>query len=243
MTEKVKKLSYIIIHLVLIAVLFVIYLANTERFMYFLPSILIIAGIYIAAQIYLALVTKLLGTNLKSIEWIKRNRKKIFILFFLPIGGILAPAGEELIFRAPVIIFFEGISYSAWLVILFSAFLFAISHYFWTEEKFVGFFLEKERFKTETDNLEFEVKRILQSKEKEIRNKKIANICFAFLMGIISGYCGVLYQSIWVSVGIHAIWNLFFAPALEIVVLIIYFFVYAILCLSDVVKYKILRRK
>lgn len=47
----------------------------------------------------------------------------------------------------------------------------------------------------------------LEREKRDIR-KKILNVVSTFLLSILAGYFGIKYQSIWLSVGIHAMCNL-----------------------------------
>ena len=86
----------------------------TERMVQFLPSILTLMGIAALAYVYLKLVTRWLGENLKSIEWCKKNRLKVAFLIGMPTFNIWAPVSEELVCRVPLIIAFSYVSRNAW---------------------------------------------------------------------------------------------------------------------------------
>lgn len=179
-----------------------------ERILLFLPSILIIGGIAIITYVYLKWITKKLGNNLKSVSWIEKNKLKISLLISSPSVYILAPAWEELVFRAPLIIAFGELSSVAWCGIIASSILFSLLHWFGNKVSMFEIFDAKENGENESDNLKDESTRLSLTMRKQIKLKKILHVLFTIPIGIISGYLGVKYQSIWICVGIHSLWNL-----------------------------------
>jgi len=228
MTERTEGL--LIVLLMLIVIIFtviiytIIYLISTERFMQFLPSVIIIFSIAVVTLAHLFLIEKLLGSRLKSIDWLNKNKRKIFFLFFVPAFYVLPPTLEELIFRGPLIIVFGTLSFSAWIAILFSAFLFAAFHYFGVASRINLFDIlsEKEKGNIETDDIEAEEKKLAKTQSKKIKIRRIINISVSFPLGIFSGYCGIVYQSIWLSVVVHFIYNILAPIILWIIIAIVF---------------------
>ncbi len=164
-----------------------------ERIYAFLPSILIIVCIAGTTLLYNKLITKRLGEdNLKINEWVKNNKWKAFSSF-APVIYIGTPAIEELIFRAPLVIIFNTMSLSAWCGILISGGLFALLHW-------------RDGIKFVVNGFSFSFS-IFSNKEERTWIEGVNTLC-VLILGILTGYYGIKYQSIWVSVGIHALWNL-----------------------------------
>ncbi len=175
----------------------------------FLPSISIISFITAFMLIYLKLIFKHFGDNFKSVEWQKNNKWKVAWLFASPGQYLAAPVAEELIFRAPIIVAFSTISSSAWYGIWVSAVLFAVIHWFGPKISAEELILEQEKHKNITDDVVTEAKRISQKASGRVLLVRFAHTICVLPLGILAGYYGIKYQSIWVSCGIHATWNIF----------------------------------
>lgn len=179
-----------------------------ERIYAFLPSILIIACIAGATFLYLKLVIKRFGDNFKSVEWHRENKRKVIWTVSIPLILIYGPSLEELIFRAPLIIAFSEMSSFAWYGVFASSGIFALLHWFGKKIWLPEVFSAREKNEHETDSIKEEVKRLHQKAGKEIIVRKALSVVFSLLVGILAGYYGIKYQSIWVSFGIHLVWNL-----------------------------------
>ena len=179
-----------------------------ERILLFLPSILIIGGIAIITYAYLKWITKKFGDDLKSVSWIKENKLKISLLIGAPNAYIFAPALEELVFRVPLIIAFGELSPVAWYGIVASSILFSLLHWFGSKISMFDIFVAEENGENESDNLEDESTRLSLTMKKQIKLRKVLNVLCTIPVGILSGYLGIKYQSIWICVVIHSLWNL-----------------------------------
>jgi membrane protease YdiL (CAAX protease family) len=181
-----------------------------ERVYVFLPSILILVGLAIVSRIYLKLVTDRFKKDLNSIKWCKENTLKLVLMLTLPTLCVYAPALEELIFRAPLVVAFKALSPVAWHWIIVSSALFAATHWFGRKITIDDVLLaEKENNGLPTDNVDEEMKRLdqLQGKKKRII-KKISHVIFTFLLAILAGYYSIKLQSVWIAFGIHSGWNI-----------------------------------
>lgn len=180
-----------------------------ERISYFLPSILIILAIALATFVYFKLINKRLDLKSRNLEWYRQNRWKVSFLVGIPAINVLAPTAEELIFRAPIIVIFSSLTCGAWVGIIVSAVIFAITH--WWGNKFS--FKEineaaKGESQAQADDLTTAIKHLEESKAKELKIRRLLHVGVTFILGILFGYFGIKYQSIWLCVGIHAAWNL-----------------------------------
>ena|SRR3989344_3700349 len=192
-----------------------------DRIMQFLPSILVIASIAISTFIYLKVVIKKIGPAWKSVEWHSKNKWKVIWLVGAPAVNVWAPTAEELIFRAPIIIAFGTMSSSAWIGILISSAVFGAIHWFGKKINILEILSEKEAGNIKTDNLDTELSELEATQSKRVRIQRIAHVFTTMPLGVLSGYYGIKYQSIWVSVSIHAIWNLVMPIILPLFVLIV----------------------
>lgn len=179
-----------------------------EKFYAFLPSLLIIACIAGAAFLCVKLATRRFGTNLKSVEWNKKNRFKVALTIGLPSILIFAPTAEELIFRAPLIIVFGSMSPVAWYALLVSSAIFSLIHWFRKVWLVPNLSSAKECTECESDDMAAEVNRLQKKNKKTVVVMKVASLIFTLFAGLLFGYLGITYQSIWLCVGLHAVWNL-----------------------------------
>lgn len=193
----------------------------TERFFQFLPSITVLMSIALVTFVYLRLVSKKFKERMKSIEWCKENHWKIIWLIGVPLQHIWAPVAEELVFRAPLIVLFSSISGNAWRGIWISSILFSLVHYFGKKIALFEVLSAKEKGDTKTDSLEAEISDIQKKESKRVRIRKFLHPVAVFPLGVLSGYYGVKYQSIWTSVGIHFVWNLIMPIIIVLLILIV----------------------
>lgn len=191
-----------------------------ERIYAFLPSVLIIAAIAGATLLYLKWVIKRFGDNFKSVEWLKKNQWKVVWTVGTPLTNVWAPAVEELIFRAPLIIAFSAMSSVAWYGVFASSGLFALSHWFGKKIWMQDILSAKENGNHKSDDVVAEVDRIHTEEGKMILVRKILHIVFTLPLGILAGYYGIKYQSVWVAFGIHSVWNLIMPAVLPILMLL-----------------------
>jgi membrane protease YdiL (CAAX protease family) len=100
-----------------------------ERIFLFFPSVFTLVCIAIITRVYLRLIFKHYEENLKGVEWQQKNKRRVAWMIDKPTNFIWAPIYEELMFRAPLIIVFDTISYLAWCGIVVSACLFSVKHW------------------------------------------------------------------------------------------------------------------
>ena len=191
-----------------------------ERIYAFLPSVLIIAVIGGATFLYLKWVVKRFGDNFKSVEWHKQNQWKVTWTVGTPLINVWAPAVEELIFRAPLIIAFSAISSVAWYGVFASSGLFALLHWFGKKIWIPEILSAKENGNHKSDDMEAEINRLHMEEGKMIMVYKVLHVVFALPVGILAGYYGIKYQSVWVAFGIHSVWNLIMPTVLLILMLL-----------------------
>lgn len=191
---------------------------HVERIYAFLPSILILAVIAGATSLYLKWITKRFGDNLKSVEWLTNNQWKAFWAIGMPGANVGGPAVEELIFRAPLIIAFSAMSSVAWYGVFASSTVFALLH--WPGKKILmpDILSTKENGDHKSDDIEAEIHRLHTENGEMILRRKMFHVIFAFPVGILTGYYGIKYQSVWVAFGIHSAWNFVMPIVLPILV-------------------------
>lgn len=191
-----------------------------EKIYAFLPSVLIIACIAGAMLLYLKWIIKRFGDNFKSVEWHKKNQWKVIWIVGTPLTNVWAPAVEELIFRAPLIIAFSATSSVAWYGVFASSGLFALMHWFGKKIWMPDILFARENDDHKTDDVMAEMDRLYTEEGKMIIVRKVLNVIFSLLLGILAGYYGIKYQSIWVAFGIHSAWNFIMPAVLPLLVLL-----------------------
>jgi len=191
-----------------------------ERIYAFLPSIVTLACIAVTTRLYLWWVVKRFGKNFKSVNWHKKNELRVVSMFGTPLVYVFAPALEELIFRAPIIVAFSTVSSVAWYGIFVSSGLFALAHWrgkkVWMSEILSG--------NHKSDDVAEEMNRFHAEAGKMIMARKAFQVTVTLFLGILAGYYGIKYQSIWVAFGIHVAWNIV-APTAFIVLVYLGLFV------------------
>jgi len=165
-------------------------------------------------------IGKRYGDNFKSVEWLKENHGRVAWTVGSPHQYVLAPTIEELVFRAPLIIAFSTMSSGAWYGVLVSGALFALVHWFGKKILLSEVVSAKEKGSHESDDIAMEIGRLHTKEGKMIRVRKVLSVVLTFPLGILAGYYGIVYQSIWVAVGIHAAWNIFMPIVLQIIFLV-----------------------
>lgn len=191
-----------------------------ERIYAFLPSVLAIACIAGGTLLYVKWIIKRFGDNFKSIEWHQKNKWKVIWTVGTPLENIFAPAAEELIFRAPLIIAFDVMSSMAWYGVLLSSGLFASMHWFGQKIKIWEILSAKENGDHMSDDVTAESDRLYTEEGTMIMVRKALHVIFTLPLGILAGYYGIKYQSVWVAFGIHVAWNLVMPIVLPILVLL-----------------------
>lgn len=209
-----------------------------ERIYVFLPSILIIACIAGVTLLYLKLIVKRFGDSFKSVEWHEKNKQKVAWVVGAPFINIWAPAVEELIFRAPLVIAFSAMSSFAWYGILSSSALFALTHWVGKKIWIPEILSARENGEHKFDDLKTEVNRLHQEAGKKIIVRKVLHVILTLFLGILAGYYGIKYQSIWVSFGIHSAWNLIMPVVLPLFTILGMLVLLGITSLCDIVRWK-----
>ena len=204
-----------------------------ERFMGLLPSIVVLCIIAVSFSIFLRIIeSRWFGKESQKdntvwlYQWAKSNKKKGLLLYCLPALSISTPSREELIFRAPLLVFFGTVSGLAWLGIIASAIVFSLMHFISPANKSIlktTRIIERECLGEELDPEGDENEE--EDKKKTIRKVKMIRGVNSFIFGVLIGYLGVRYQSLWLCVGIHAGWNLVVPIVLPILILIFAFVV------------------
>lgn len=191
-----------------------------ERIYVFLPSVLVIVCIAGATLLYLKWVIKRFGDNFKSVEWHKKNQRKVVWTVGTPMINVWEPAVEELIFRAPLIIAFGTMSSVAWYGVFASSVLFALSHWFGKKIWIPEILSAKENGNHKSDDMVAEMNRLHAEEGKMIMVRKVLHVVFTLPLGILAGYYGIKYQSVWVAFGIHSVWNLIMPAVLPFLMLL-----------------------
>jgi len=209
-----------------------------ERMYVFLPSVLIIACIAGVAFLCAKLFIKRFGDNFKSVEWHEKNQWRVAWTVSTPLINVWAPAVEEIIFRAPLIIAFSAISSFAWYGIFASSGLFALIHWFGKKIWMPEILSAREKDNQASDDVVAEVNRLHTEKGKTIIIRKVFHVVFAFPLAILAGYYGIKYQSVWVAFSIHLVWNLFMPIVSMLFTLLVMFVVLGASSLWDRVRWK-----
>ncbi len=191
-----------------------------ERIYAFLPSVLVMACIAGVTFLYVKWVIKRFGDNFKSVEWHEKNQRKVIWAVGTPLAHVWAPAVEELIFRAPLIIAFGAMSSVAWYGVFASSGLFALSHWFGKKIWMPDILSARENGNHKTDDVVAEANRLHAEEGKMIMVRKVLHVVFTLPLGILAGYYGIKYQSIWVAFGIHSVWNLVMPIVVSILMLL-----------------------
>ncbi len=187
-----------------------------ERFFLFLPSVLIIASIGVIALLFARYHYKKFKEHLQDAEWLEKNQLKLSIWFGTPVVNIVAPTLEELIFRAPLVIAFSALTAEAWIGIVISTILFGLMHFPGSKIEFSE--LVSLTRKSNKDEIDGAVLTYQAENRGKLLFRKCLHVVLTAILGLLAGYYGVLYQSIWVAVGIHAAWNLFMPVLIPILV-------------------------
>lgn len=194
-----------------------------ERLQNLSLQVLIIGLSILVLKVYLKILTNWIKKQpYDNIEWLKQNRMKLYFLVNVPLTLILAPTFEEFFFRLPLIVIFGDVSGNAWLGILVSAVLFGAIHYLNPSTFYVGSqILDAGKDRGQGAKFNDVAKEIVTKEKKTILWAKLSQVVTTFFLGLISGYYGIKYQSLFVSVGLHAAWNLFMPFILMIIAIIV----------------------
>lgn len=213
-----------------------------ERIGQFLPSLVLLGSITAALQIYQMVMRRRWKKELDSIAWWKASRKEAFWRLSGPEIYFLMPLREELVFRAPLIIAFGFLSSYAWIAVLLIGTVFAVTHSLGKKLTISEVLREHKERQIETDSLKETVSFLEGVMKKEIRIRRLLQPLFIFPLGILTGYYGIQYQSLWLVVGIHVLWNLLFPILFPILFPAAMFMVGALIDLC-VLPWKLLRER
>lgn len=179
-----------------------------ERFSTFLPSMLVLLGIAAVVRLYTYLVIKRWGNLIESVEWRKKNTFKAYLLVGLPVVCLYAPALEEVIFRAPLLILFNGLSPAAWYGIVIASVIFSVCHWFGQKFTLTDVMEDKKEGELPTGPVTEEIRELAKKEPKRALRRKIYHVIGTFPAGIFLGYFAIKSQSLWVAAGLHSLWNL-----------------------------------
>ncbi len=203
-----------------------------EKFLVFLPTFLLLLITGVAVRIWVIIKIKQTKNNYPNFwraSWIRKNQKLFFkkwLVSYFPSHFIGAPALEELLFRAPLLIYFDGLSVKAWLWIFLTSIIFGLVHfprYWWKTRKIPRtteeIILDREKIKQ--DVRLSNSKRKFDSLEQELQHNRFyissqirAGLKVAISTiphGILLSYLALMYQSIILPVIVHAGINLYAA--------------------------------
>jgi len=159
------------------------------RIIHFLPEVIVLLIIFAAALLYATLCkSKIEKAEEEKILSEQELDLKVFMHIMLPQVLITGPILEELIFRLPLIIMFERITWFSIVGAVISAFLFSFSH-----------LLSSIHF------LEDNISSIFQRK---MSADKIETSIQTMFYGFIFGFYGIEFQSIAYCAIIHSFLNL-----------------------------------
>lgn len=194
-----------------------------DRFYTFLPSILALTLIWCISFLIWRTYKRCYGVDtINSKKWLRKNKWKTSFMAIM-LSCVSAPAAEELIFRAPIIIMFDQMSSAALYGIYVSSALFALVHLHGNTTLVTQIRIDEEG---QSDDVRIELKRLLREKKRTAVIGKIIKVIVTFPMGILFGYYGIKYQSLWVSFGAHSAWNFFMPLVIVLVIGIISVVVY-----------------
>lgn len=192
-----------------------------ERIRLFLPSVVIVASIAGILFLYLTWFRRRYREESNSIAWTSKHKWRLAFQVAIPSVAIFAPTLEELIFRAPIIIAFRSMTTYAWCGVVASSSLFAAMHWFGEKVDASELFEALKNKTLESDDAKKETERLQTKQGTKIRRRRIEHVVVAFLAGLVLGYAGIRSQSLWVSVGLHAAWNLL-DPFVSILITLIF---------------------
>ncbi len=188
-----------------------------DRINLFLPSIVSLTLVGYATHLYLKWIRNRWHKRLSSIDWRNQNQNRVDWLINMPNAWILAPIQEELIFRSVVIIAFTNISIGAWIGITISAILFGLMHWRGSKIPLSEIIWAKNLGKITSDDEKASVVEWARHiGSSEITRRKLRHVLSATCHGMILGYCGVAFQSLFICVIVHSALNALIIPFLSI---------------------------
>lgn len=198
-----------------------------ERIDAFLPSIVILALVGMVTLGYVRFNIRRWGTSFKSVAWHEEHQSQVLWKVAVPLTYVSAPAIEEVLFRAPLIIAFPQISADAWPWLLASSAVFGSVHWFRRLVDPECLFEARKNGTNQSDDVKSEVRRIWAEFGIIGRMQQVFGVVIVSFGGLLFGYYGITHQSVWVAYGMHAAWNLF-APFVLIILVLFAGLVYAV---------------
>ncbi len=192
-----------------------------DRFTALLAEFAVVYWVAIVSLLYIKRIRAHWGEdNLDSLKWLMLNMRKYYRWNWLPLALVLAPASEELLFRAPIVFLFEDLSPLAWYGVLASGLVFGLTH--WSGNKISLNLLVKEwqADRHTSDSVSKELKRLAEERLKAVLALRTFHVLTASALGVVAGYYGILCQSLFVSVGIHAVSNLVLPTIFRVITII-----------------------
>lgn len=143
-------------------------------------------------------------------QWFESHKRRV--LFFVGFPAIMMLAlGEELVFRAPLILAFESWNREAWPWVALSSIVFGLIHY--GDHMFAAMrtWSSGESVKDETGAEINDYRKRLQIVKGSMvvpRVARIARMCVTGCTGFGFAYVGITWQSIYLAAGTHFVWNI-----------------------------------
>lgn len=173
-----------------------------------LTSILEVMCLVLLSFAYIKKTQKKYGEKLDSVQWTAKHIIARMKLDTMTVS-VCSPAVEEVLFRAPLIIMFSSLSSNAWYGIILSSALFSLLHL--PKLKIANIYTilaEWQKGNLESDSVKQESARLLSEQKVSTSKDKIIQLVVTFCLGVMFSYIGIVYQSLWLCVTVHAIWNL-----------------------------------
>ena len=182
-------------------------------------SILEVMCLVLLSFAYIKKTQKKYGEKLDSVQWNAEHIGTRMKLDTVTVS-ICSPAVEELIFRAPLIIMFHALSSEAWYGIIILSILFSVLHL--PKLKNTSIYVVLAEWKKGTllsDSVNQESTRLLSEQKRSTNKDKTVQLLVAFCLGVIFSLIGIVYQSLWLCVIVHIIWNLVGAELLAKIII------------------------
>jgi len=168
----------------------------------------LLGGVLIAL-LALRIVPRKIGVEkFNDVGWVRKNKWKIIFFLSFPVVVIVGPVLEETIFRAPLIIFFGSLTPMAWVGVIVSSLLFALSHAYNLPSLLLSEKIFRDKGVNESEKVAQVVENIKKENKSEIKAYRIVLIIVTFVLGMVAGWLGVKYQSIYPCLILHVGWNL-----------------------------------
>lgn len=169
-----------------------------------LPLVILLIFIIAIWAIYTRIVTKqtVQGKSYKQLS--NKRRKKLALSIGLPTLLLGGPALEEIVFRLPLILFFQDLNAAAWYTIGISSIIFGMTHHkigVRTADKILNTDTVREHMKVLSSKDQRQAQRFVQI------GMKMQVVLQTTLLGVIFGFFAVETQSILIPFIMHVVWN------------------------------------